>query len=216
METKLSLTIYDIVTFLIPGSALLLLLRYVSDFDLEVSDTTVVIIVLIVGYLIGAILHVVGILLFTPFYAENYPETSIKHRLILFIENQLARLPFLRIHSFSPEIKNSLANEINKKFRVNLTKNRLGLFIFSDTFTASHGFEERDILMAKEGFFRSFTALILVSGLSLLWIWPESWLLISLAGTIFMEMARYGREYYRTLKNQQIYMLTLIKLKAKK
>lgn len=214
MNTSISLTIYDIVSYLFPGAALLLSLYYFSDIGGNLSDTQRALFLLVFGYLIGVLLHLLGHILYRSFYKDDFPKNSFKHKAISFIDAIIAKFPLLKVKRFDMDVKIELVKVIEKKFNINFAKRRLDLYNFADTYVASLVFQERDLLMAKESLLRSLTVLVIIEIVYLgVFIYPQHRFLILLFGLLIIEILRYGKEYHRIIKNQQIYTLTLIKLK---
>lgn len=215
MDTKLTFTIYDIVTHIIPGAFVLLFLHYTTGTFAEIPDSLFIFLLIIGGYILGSILSLIGIRLFWVIYPDDFKDRKL-HPVILFIESFLKKFPFLKMKQSDTMLKKQLIKAINKKYKVDLSTDRLGLFNFADTIIASTGFTERDMLLAKEGFFRTLTTLSFLTALYLmLFSRLDNRYFLSLGFLLITELLRFGREYYRTLKNQQIYTLALIKIKGK-
>lgn len=214
MDSKITLTFYDVVSHLFPGAAFLLSLNLFSKIGNQLTEWQAVIYLLVFGYLTGLLLHLIGLVLFRAFYAEDYQEGTLSYHLIKLLDSIIKYTPLLKVKNVSLPIKEELVKEIDKKFKIDLEKKRLGLFSFADTYVAALPFAERDVLSAKEGVYRSLTALALVETVYLsFFVFTDAWLIVALAGILLTEMCRYAREYYRTIKNQQIYTLAFIKMK---
>lgn len=212
MDGKFTLTLYDTVSHLIPGVVLLLTINYFSSKPIIPQDFFLFYL-LFFGYITGLVLHMIGLLIFYPFFPSTYSQGSFRRRLVKEIERILRYIPLLRMSRADGPIKDLLPIMIKKKYGIDYSKNRLGLFAFCDTFVATVPFPERDTLAAKEGLFRSLTVLAVVEAFYLLFFTQLPRIQVALAGLLFVEIFRYGREYYRTIKNQQIYTVTFLKHK---
>lgn len=214
MDTKLTLTIYDIVTHLIPGAAVLLSLYFFTGLGRDLPDSILIFSLIVFGYLTGALLHLLGLILFWPFYLEDYSAGTVSHRLVKATEKFISKFPLLRVSRVDQSIKAELSSLIKSKLGVDLSESRLGLFSVADTFVSSLGFQERDALLAKEGFFRSLTVLaVLGTVYFFLTSYVQNKALVLIVGLLLTELFRFGREHNRVIKNQQVYTLALIKLK---
>lgn len=212
MDTKLTFTIYDILTSILPGGLILLLFRIYFGFGSNLSDSVLLFLLVTGGYVLGSIANLFGLLLFWPVYPHDF-KTSHWYSIVNGLEKTLTRLPLLRIKRVDDKTKEKLIERVKERFGIDFTNDRLGLFNFTDTLIASSNFAERDMLLAKEGFFRTLTCLAFSSTIYLLITQPASskWYL-GLIGILATELLRFGREYFRVLKNQQVYALALIKL----
>ena len=206
MDTKINLTIYDLLSHLFPGAAFLLTLNYFNNIGKDLTETQMIIFLVVFSYLIGLVLHSMGNLLFKSFYLENYRKGSIGYKLVAVIEYIISKTPLpLKVKRTEIPIKEKLIQIFKNKFGLNLEGKRLALFSVADTFVSSLSHQERDILLAKEGLFRSLTSLGIIEIIYLsLFVYPNNKLLILVIGLFFIELFRYSREHYRIIKNQQI------------
>ncbi len=214
MDTKFTLTIYDIVSHLIPGVLLLLSVDYFTNFDKDLPTSLLLIYLLFGGYAVGLILHMIGLLLFRPVFKENYQRSSIKYKLVNWMDKFVSFFPLMKTKRIDLPLQTKLIQLVNHKYGIDFTDNKLGLYAFCDTVVAASTFQERDTLMAKEGLFRSMTVLFIFE-VVLFCIFASfiPKIVVLIIGMVLIEMFRFGREYYRTLKNQQIYILAFLKYK---
>lgn len=216
MDTKISLTFYDIVSHLIPGTALLLSFRYFGGIQADLPSGEITLFI-VFGYIVGLFLHLLGLLLFKPYYFSDFRVGGWQYVVIKFLDAIISRTPLFKVKRVDAEVKKELEAVIRKKFKMGVEGNRLGLFSIVDTYVAALPYAERDILAAKEGVFRSLAVLVIIEVMYLvIFVFPDHKLELFSGGVFLLELCRYGREYYRTIKNQQIYTLALIKLRNDK
>lgn len=219
VSTKLTFTLYDIASHLIPGVAALFITQVVYNPGGRevVFENTLFIVVF--GYLVGHLLHSIGSILFKGVYSNDYKG---KPRLKAFIEyidkviEGYQRFVFLYIPGTNPDIKKALWREVksDKKLK-NVKESALDLFGIADTFVATTDFAERGILLAKEGFYRSMTVLIIYTTIMLISFKPTlDWRVIMVLGVILTDIFRHQREFFRRVKNNQIYLITIKKFNS--
>lgn len=214
MDTKFTLSIYDILSHFIPGVVLLLSLNHFFNLAHNMPKEHQLVYLVFFGFVIGVILHSIGILLFKPISDKSFPKQPFLSKVVKVLDTLIKYFPFLKTPRTDQEIKSRLIILIHGKYDIDFTDNPLGLFSFCDTKIAASSFPERDTLIAKEGLFRSLSVLAILE--VILFVWKNAFfsLYVTLfVGWLMVELLRYGREYYRTIKNQQIYTLTFQKLK---
>ena len=213
MNPTTTITLYDLLSYLFPGTALLLTFKHFGLLFRHTTENQLALYLIISGFVVGALLHMLGQLLFTCFYKNDYPLESLRWKIINFVDKVTRRFPFLRIQQLDLPVKKQLSLKIKEKLNLEIGEKRLELFSVADTIVAGSKYPERDLLMAKEGFFRSLVALTLVETLYLIIFTDmQQKFYIAVLGLAVIEVFRYAREYYRTIKNQQIYILALIQL----
>lgn len=215
MDTKLTFTIYDIITHLLPGAGILIVLNRLTGWGKDFSDPVLIFTLSVFGYLLGSIISLVGVRLFWYLSPDDY-KGKIWYWPVYGLDLVISKFPLLKVKNTSEKVKPELITIINKKFSVDLAKDRLGLFNFADTLVSASDYPERDTLLAKEGLFRTLTCLSFFSFVYFVFTPPvyNKWATV-VASLLLTEFLRFGREYYRTLKNQQVYCLALIKMKSK-
>lgn len=214
MNTNLQFTIYDTLAHLIPGAGLLFVLRYFFGFGDSLSDLVFISYLIIFGYLAGSCLNILGLILFHPIYPTDFSSKKKLYSFLLVVDGAIKKLPLLKIKRVDAGIKGKLSKLVKKKTNLNFENDRLSLFNFCDSLVSTMGYPERDNLMSKEGLYRMISTLSLIFVIySLFFSHFEQKLFMALAGVLLTEISRYGREYYRTIKNQKIYTITYMKLK---
>jgi len=114
------------------------------------------------------------------------------------------------------QVKKELVRLIKSKYKLDFDANSLGLFSFCDTYVLSSKLSERDILLSREGFYRVLSSLVIVMTLLIPFfgsITIDRKVPYMIAGLVVTYLTNYAREYYRILKNQQIYITCFISLK---
>lgn len=214
ISTNWTLTLYDLVGHAIPGIFGVMLFKWLFPMNVPPGmDNPLYIFV--TGFIFGYLLHAFGTALYHGWYKENYLGKSKTERLIGTIDKIVIRFQIFKVNSTSPDIKHQLWKTINQKLGYRPEKETsLLLFQIADTVAARSKFDERSLLLAKEAFYRSLTALTVVTLPFLIWKFWDYWFAISLVGLLLIELFRYQREYFRRIKNNQVYVLALMELKS--
>jgi hypothetical protein len=217
MDTKINITIYDILSYLFPGVTLIFFVGWLFQIELIVSSGIQLVFITVIGYLIGAILHQIGLLLFWGFYPKNYKDKKgikkLKYYITMFFQFVTKFVPFKSPKNKQKTIKKELRELIKNNLNIEV-EDELMLFTLSDTIASCRKDSDRDILLSKEGLFRGFTSLILVMIFLLLFFYIQENKIVIIATLILLlEISRFSREYYRVLKNQRIYYLAFLELK---
>ncbi|MFA6416437.1 MAG: hypothetical protein WCW56_03035 [Candidatus Paceibacterota bacterium] len=208
---NLTITFYDVVSYLFPGVLLLLFLNKNFSTGIDVADEKGIFITVILGYVLGALIHLVGLLLFWGFYIDDKRKDSIDYKLIKFLDSIVSVLP-LKVKRLKYS-RDEFSKTVKEKLGIDLTDNRLGLFILADALTSKPGTSDKDTLLAKEGLYRSLTSLLVILLTISLLTMRDNILPVFIVAIILIEFCRYGREYYRELKNQRVYTLSTLSLK---
>lgn len=209
MDAKINFTIYDILSYLFPGIVLTLLFKQFFISELQISTGMEILIVIVIGYLTGAILHQIGLLLFAKIYPNNYKSRKF-YFIFIFLE---------RIAKFAPLKCNDNVKVVKEKLKVLVTEklliadpDNLALFVIADSLSSADKDSDREILLSKEGLFRTLSALMVILGFMFFFVDLNNKLIFFAVIVILLELLRYSREYFRILKNQRIYCLAFFKL----
>lgn len=209
---NVNLTFYDLINHLIPGSLFVIFILYLyEDILVKIPSTLLIISVIILGYFIGNILSIVGNLLyFTYLHPKNYPNKTIKrwvvekiHELTKIVVNQNYDTP--QVDYLSPKIERLLKNKMKLK-----TDNKLGLFEICDAIISEQIYPERTLLLARQGFYRSISALILIVSIFELIRHPvgTNTVIILTLMTILLRLFIYAHTYFGIIRKNQIFILT--------
>jgi hypothetical protein len=139
------------------------------NYPFKVCKQTLVIYLVVFGYIAGLLLHLIGLLLFFLFFVADYKRGTLQRFLVKVGDSIVRWMPLLKVKNIDSMVtmKEGLTKLMSKKFNIQVEENRLGLFSIADTFVASQPFAERDILSAKEGVFRSLAVLVIIEALYL-------------------------------------------------
>lgn len=216
MNTNISITIYDILSYLFPGIMLIFVSYEVIGFEVAYPESVQLILLLVVGYILGAFLHIFGFLLFKGFYKQDYKDIPLAYFTVKKLDAFIDWFPLIKAKSTKHLIKPRLDKAILDELGIDLTKERLGRFTLADSIASTVPVSDREILLSKEGLFRSLTSLVFVTLLIMVltgYVFENLWAFTLLL--FALELLRSSREFYRTLKNQRIYALALLKLSKK-
>ncbi len=204
MNNNLNFTFYDTISYLVPGLLLLFASNRIFSLEFDINNVNPLV-YFVTAYVCGAVLNMLSLFLY------RHIETKIK-----FIE-KIARLSkYITIPVRRVEYtRNELITLVKEKYRLDFTKDKLGLYVFADTVTSNSAIADKDVLIAKEGFFRNLTVAILVVS-CLTFKELGSHVTFLLGGLLLFELCYYGREHYKELKNQKIYMLAYFKINENK
>ena len=111
MNANFSFTIYDVVSYLLPGSFFLLTLNQFSELGKNFQNGEGAVILVVAGFLLGAVLHLLGLLLFKPILVDDYEEGSIQHKTIKIIDNFISFFPLIKVKKVDTEGNNARTNE---------------------------------------------------------------------------------------------------------
>lgn len=215
MDTKINITIYDILSYLFPGIALFIILKNIFKFSVFLNPNIDFTFIIIFGYLLGAALHQFGLILFYSVNSGKFKKNKFLFYLIIFLDYLVSIVPFKGPIIEQDEIKNELKKEIKENLNIDI-KDNLMLFSLSDSISSCIKDSDKNILLSKEGLFRALTSLIFV--ITLLFIVFEKHnknIFIFIFLIFLLELFRYSREYFRAIKNQRIYHLALLLIKKK-
>lgn len=210
--SNITFTLYDIASSVIPGAGAFLVVYYsqtipsISAIKLDMWG------VAIIGYIIGQFFHTFGSLLTKAYYDDDFKKPFVKKiirivdRITKAIPPQEKNTPF--------EIKEELWKRISKFYVYNpKEKNALKLFQIADVIASMDQFEERTVLLAREGFYRSLLGLALFLIVYFLISYSFYMVQILLTGAIVLKILFFQHEHIRRIKNNQIYLYVLLKLK---
>lgn len=215
IASTFTFTFYDVIGHLIPGSIVLLLFYHFEKIHFSFPVELSFIILLFVGYTVGQMLSAIGNLLYhTYFYPDDYNKQSFTYRIVNITHKIVKFFMFERGIHPGLDIKTKISSVINKKLKIDNLNNR-SFFQICDTLVAEDGFSERDILLARQEFYRSISALIIVvtgygifkGGLG----FPIIYWLISLV--VITRFLLYIHNYYGQIRKNQIYFLAYMKLR---
>lgn len=211
---SLNLTFYDIITHLIPGSILLVVIYLVEGFKLPLPSEILLIVFLFSSFIVGQILLVIGNLMFNTYiHPSKYQKGSARYWVVFYLHNIIKKIVRQNYDNYGLNVKPELILLIEKKFKLKKLNDQ-SLFQLSDTLVSELGFSERDILLAKQGFYRSASALAALSipylmvkgGLGI----PVLFWLILLV--LLLRLFLYAHTYYGQIRKNQVYLLAYKKL----
>jgi hypothetical protein len=219
MDTKISLTLYDIVGYVVPGSISLALLSRFGGFQLDAADSQFGILFLVYAYALGLVLHLASLFLGKEVYVEDSENTKL-HVFIGWWDKHLSSIRFITCRPVSAPIKSALEDAYRDKLAINLkadgfaANRRLLRYILADALVVRIGLGERDVLAAKIGMLRALSVVMMLAAYRLIFECAIDSLLLALGAVLIAKLLIDGGVYYRELKNQQIYTLALLGLKA--
>jgi len=112
------------------------------------------------------------------------------------------------------DLREQITTELKKKYDIKEI-DALGLFQLTDIISQKRGSGDRLDLLSKEGAFRSISAMLICSFFYLLvftdlvnplWVWLTLF-------TFSLRLALYGHNYYKKIRQSQIYLATFTILK---
>lgn len=220
VRANFSLTFYDFLATLIPGLSFLLFLYFLGEFGFlqgNLDAQTILIALLAYSLVTGILLHALGNLLYNLYF---HPSTFTKEKVwywIVLIVHKLTKVLIREDYSVNnDQIKKSLIKLLKSK-KLIIPKNKDGktLFLLCDTLVATSGFLERDVLLAKQGFYRSLSALtIALFFYGMLRNWLGFPMLVWLIGcTLILRILLYAHTSYGKTRREQIYFLAYLKIK---
>lgn len=204
MGNNLNFTFYDTISYLVPG----LLLLFIVDHSLSLNfdaNTANTLLFIVAAYVVGAILNMLSLFL----YRLIDTKSKILNKISKF--SKYLTVPIKRVEYPRDE----LLRLIKEKYNLDFSSDKLGLFVFADTATSESTITDKDVLITKEGFFRNLTVVVLIA-FFLLFKEMGSQLSFLIGSLCIFELCYYGREYFKEIKNQKIYMLAFFKLKNNK
>lgn len=215
MNTNLTLTLYDILSYFIPGSILILVLRYFTRNSIGIDNALLLPAFFVLSYFAGVALHVTGTILYAGIYKEDFKEGGFIRMIIKFIDRVIKiSYPFKIKRNFL-DVKKNLAKLLSKKYKIETKKDNLLLFAVADAYMANKAYSEREILSAKESFYRASSALVFIlTCFAFVFLKNTIYtaLVVSLTGFILLYILIHFREFYRTIRNQQIYIISYMSI----
>ena len=216
IDTKLTFTLYDIIGHIIPGMFVLILTAWAFELGVSADPATVTGTFIVIGYIVGHLLHAVGSWLLQTVWWMPKSISRFMDKVFGLVRTAL----LIRVRKTPTEIKDQIKSEL---VRVKLVAksnhlDELELYDFCNNILLESGsVDGRDILEAKEAFYRSLIPTIIYSAIILSYSPPlpffENWFLVVVVTVLLVEFLYFRREYYRRIKNNQIYKQALIKLK---
>ncbi|MBU0578953.1 cytochrome P450 [Patescibacteria group bacterium] len=215
-DTKLSFTLYDVIGHVIPGIFVLILTVWVFGIVLPEQAIVLTTIGVVVGYIIGHIFHAISSWILQKIWW--IPTTLSKP-----IDRTIATMRsifLVQVRGSSQELKSQIKQELVRTglAQKNAKIDELELYDYCSNVLLESGFiDGRDILESKEAFYRSLIPTTIYSAV-ITSIQPpapifENKLLIAISTVLIVEFLFYRREYYRRIKNNQVYKQALIKLR---
>ncbi len=210
-----SLTFYDTISHLVPGTLLLLIILFTENIGFSFPATVLTIALLFFGYVIGQTLLVVGNILYnTYFHPNQFGKKTISYKLVLVVHKIVKSV--VRQNYKNPT-RDELEPKLNKLFEKKLglkTSSHLDTFQICDSVAAELGLLERDVLLARQGFYRSLSALVFLVIPYLIARQTMAipvWIL--LVGTLTLRLFLYAHTYYGQIRRNQVYLAAYRKLK---
>ncbi len=201
MGENLNFTFYDTIGYLVPGIMLVYSINLIFNFGFDPNISNALIYI-IVSYIAGSILNMLSLFLYRFVHTKNKLLNKIS-KISKWLTIPMKRLEYPR---------DELCSLVKTIYGLDFSKNKLGLYSFADSLT-SNSPADKEILMAKEGLFRNLTILSLI--LMVISLFEDTFprLTTLIVGIVSFELLYYGREYYKELKNQRIYLIAYFKIK---
>lgn len=218
-DTKLSFTLYDIIGHVIPGIFVLILTAWAFDVVLPEQAIVLTAIGVVVGYVVGHLLHAVSSWMLQKVWWIPSRLSDPLDRII----GRTRSILLVQVRGSSPEIKSQIKLELVRTglSQKNAKIDELELYDYCNNVLLESGsIDGRDILESKEAFYRSLIPTAIYSAVVLSVQPPtpffENKLLVAILTVLIVEFLYYRREYYRRIKNNQVYKQALIKLRKMK
>ena len=213
-----SFTLYDLISHILPGALLLIVVYFLEQLQEKIPNEIFLFTLIVVSFITGQILFAVGnFLYYVSFYPSDYKNKRLRYSVVNFLQNVVNFMVRQKYGYKGLEIKNDLTEQIEQKLKLKNLNNQ-ARFQLCDVIVAKEGFPEREVLLAKQGFYRSTSALVALSipyiifrggfGLPLLF-----WLVLYL---LFLRVLLYAHTYYGEIRKVQIYSLAYMKLREMK
>lgn len=204
MSNNLNFTFYDTISYLVPGLLLIFIIDHSFALGFDIN-TTNALLYIVISYIVGAILNMLSLFLYRFIDTKNKILEKIT-KLSRYLTIPVKRIEYPR---------NELLRLIKEKYNLDFSNDKLGLFVFADTTTSESTIPDKDVLITKEGFFRNLTVVVLIA-FFLLFKEMGNQASFLIGSLCVFELCYYGREYFKEIKNQKIYMLAFFKLKNNK
>lgn len=218
----LTFTFYDITGHLIPGALVVLFLIWQYELPVHDNATLTSAGLLVVSYVVGHLFHAVGSWLFTGIYKADFDNQPVIKKVIAVLDLVMAkyqRLILTTVPATDLKMKDQLKSLIKKKLGIQQNLNSLALYDICCNVALKAGYSEKSVLETKEGFYRAlvpamifcFVVLLLngfVQGSNVIWA--------TVVTITVIELLRNRREFYRRIKNNQIYAVALLELQGMK
>lgn len=218
-DTKLSFTLYDIIGHIMPGGFVVILTTWLYEVPTPENSLIATTVFIVLSYIIGHLLHAISSWLLQTVSWVPKPISSFFDDLI----KKLRHVFLVQVRGTQSSVKDQIKAEL---LRTRLIKNgskidELELYDYcSNIFLESGSTNGRDILESKEAFYRTLIPTIIYSAIVIGMKPPtalfENKLIIATMTILVVEFLYFRREYYRRIKNNQIYKQALIKLRSMK
>jgi hypothetical protein len=217
--SPLILGLYDTISVLVPGTVFWLIIYLTSSTKLSVTPDLLIPAGLILGVTTGYIFLALGNFLFGCYiHPRNY-----KNRVVIFATNIIHKSVkfIIREHYGNKgiDLRGATIDMLKKKYNIKTEIDDLGLFQLCDTLASKEKVRnDRDVLLAKEGIFRSISALLFVTMgyyyIFLRYSPLDLWLLIIFV--ILERLCIYGNNYFKKIRQSQVYVAAYLSLKEVK
>lgn len=214
----LSFTLYDLISHILPGALLLIIVYFLENLEGKIPSEIAAYVLIVGSFIAGQILFAVGNLLYyVSFYPTDYQNKKLRYSFVSFLQKLVDFFVRQKYGYKGFEIKNDLAQQIEKKLKLKDLNNQ-ARFQLCDAIVARDGFPEREVLLAKQGFYRSTSALVAVTipyvifrggfGIPVLF-----WLIFY---PVLLRVLLYVHTYYGEIRKVQICALAYMKLREMK
>lgn len=210
-------TFYDVISNLIPGFAFLSLLYYFGDLRMAVPSQILIPVAISVSYIIGQFLYALGILLYDYHqHPRDYAKGTVAHTVISFIHLIVKIIVRENYDYFGLEIKDEVSDQIEKKLKLKDLNNR-ARFQLCDALILEDRQPERETLLAKQGFYKSLSALIVIGIPYIVWkggfnLPPIFWSIVCCS---LLRLLLYVHTYFGEIRKVRVYAQAYLKLQAK-
>lgn len=209
MEKNISFSVYDVASSLVPGIAFLLIIFATQD-TTSFTPEALVATLLSFGFIVGLLFLAFGNWLYNSYFHPNDYKSKRMFYLIILTLHKLTKFFVRENYALKGlDLREQITNELKKKYDIKEI-DALGLFQLTDIISQKRGSGDRLDLLSKEGAFRSISAMIICSFFYLLvftnlidplWVWL-------ILFTFSLRLALYGHNYYKKIRQSQIYLAT--------
>ncbi len=210
----LSLSLYDIISHLIPGAAFLLIIIYLNPLPIGLPKELTLTAFAIFSYIVGHFLFAVGNLCYYTYFDSKKYKGKAAYPVVIFLEALIKGIVRQKYDNDGLDVKTDLDTLIMKAYGIKKLSNQ-ARFQLCDALVASDGYVERETLLAKQGFYRAVTAFVILTSPIIYFRFGLAWqFTISLiASVVVTRLLLYAHTYYGRIRKNQIYFLAFVKLK---
>jgi hypothetical protein len=211
-DRQFALSLYDMVSAVIPGAAFLFLV-YVTQPSLTTSFAkysvpalVMLTILTTLSFILGQLFLVFGNWIYYFYkHPKHYTNKDPRKYIYLFL-HWLTKVLVRENYSQKFAYKKELAELVSSKLRIKKIDNQ-ALYHYCDLLAIRDSSTERELLLAKEGTFRSFSSLAIFSFIYANWMGGLGMqpFVLWVALFVILRLSLYGHHYFQRIRRLQVY-----------